>query len=426
MQLQSQIVMRRSLLLIATLLTLIILTPSPLQAQEDPAAEPTYHTVQPGDTWLALSLRYQVSVEELRLANPHPNPLRQPTIGDTVRIPPTAAEPTTGRLLRSENGGLLQLAANLQVNPWQLEHHNGLAHLSRPLFGRALFVPGGESAPTEYPSGFHSLELSQIPARPGEALVLRALVGNVEQFNVRLGSAHFDSFVNHPHAVSVGGTGAFFTPGAPELTITSPGQPIWSQPWRIVPGTWDYDQVTLTGEAAAIDQAAIAAERERLFQIWSVRSEEPQWTTSFQLPINSFLGISSTFGARRSYNGGPYSTYHEGLDFSAYAGTPVYAPAAGTVVLAEMLYVRGGAVIIDHGLGIYSGFYHMSEVHAQPGQKVEAGTLLGQVGTTGLSSGNHLHWDLLVAETWVDAAAWRDQDLACWLLQGWGRPCPIP
>jgi murein DD-endopeptidase MepM/ murein hydrolase activator NlpD len=80
-------------------------------------------------------------------------------------------------------------------------------------------------------------------------------------------------------------------------------------------------------------------------------------------------------------------------------------------------------VIIDHGLGIFSGFYHMSAVHAQPGQVVAAGDLLGEVGTTGLSSGNHLHWDMLVAETWIDAAAWRQEGMGCWLLAGWGTPC---
>jgi murein DD-endopeptidase MepM/ murein hydrolase activator NlpD len=190
-----------------------------------------------------------------------------------------------------------------------------------------------------------------------------------------------------------------------------------------VPGEWTFDQVTLTGEAAAIDAESRRLERERLFILWSQATAVPQWTAPFQLPIESYLEISSEYGARRSYNGGPFSTYHEGLDFSAYGGTPVYAPAAGTVVVAERLYVRGGAVIIDHGLGIYSGFYHLSEVVAEVGQKVETGQLLGNVGTTGFSSGNHLHWDLLVDGIWVSPAAWLEQDMACWILEGWGMPC---
>jgi murein DD-endopeptidase MepM/ murein hydrolase activator NlpD len=93
------------------------------------------------------------------------------------------------------------------------------------------------------------------------------------------------------------------------------------------------------------------------------------------------------------------------------------------VVVAEPLYVRGGAVIIDHGLGIYTGFYHMSTVLVMPGEVVQPGQTIGAVGTTGLSTGNHLHWDLLVNGVWVDAQAWLAQDMACWVLAAWGRAC---
>jgi murein DD-endopeptidase MepM/ murein hydrolase activator NlpD len=113
------------------------------------------------------------------------------------------------------------------------------------------------------------------------------------------------------------------------------------------------------------------------------------------------------------------------LDFSAYAGAEVIAPAGGRVVLAEFLQVRGGAVIIDHGLGVYSGVYHLSEVLATPGNLVRAGQVVGRVGSTGLSTGNHLHWDLLVAGTWVDPAAWRDQGVACWVLEALGEHCLV-
>ncbi|MEJ2749296.1 MAG: M23 family metallopeptidase, partial [Anaerolineae bacterium] len=122
--------------------------------------------------------------------------------------------------------------------------------------------------------------------------------------------------------------------------------------------------------------------------------------------------------------GGPYNSSHEGTDFAAYGGTAVTAPAVGTIVLAEPLAARGGAVIIDHGLGEYSGYYHLSNIIAVPGQAVQLGDLIGEVGTTGLSTGNHLHWDFLVAGQWVDALAWLDQDMGCWILAGWGTPCP--
>lgn len=387
---------------------------------DPPLAE---HVVLPGDTWAALALRYGVSQETLRQTNWHPNPARNPVIGDKLTLPPVIEEERMGRLYRGYDGGLLGLALTYNLDMWELAAAIGLKHPNRPLHGQALFLPSGDSPPRDLPAGFQSLELSAVPAQPGWPLAFRAMGDPAGDITAHLGTAQFDSFVNTPHLVGVGGTGAFFEPGAPELTVIVGDTHLWAQPWRVITGTWEFDQITLTGEAAAIDQEAIAAERERMFQIWTQVTPQPLWRASFRRPIEDFLQISSTYGARRSYNGGPYSSYHEGVDFSAYAGTPVFASGDGVVVLAEQLYVRGGAVVIDHGLGIYSGYYHMSEVHAVPGQTISAGDIVGEVGSEGLSSGNHLHWDLLVAATWVDASAWHERDLACWILEGWGTPC---
>ncbi|MCP4415230.1 MAG: M23 family metallopeptidase, partial [Chloroflexi bacterium] len=243
-------------------------------------------------------------------------------------------------------------------------------------------------------------------------------------FTAVLGDNEMDVFGNGRFAVGLTGTGAFFGTQQPSLTIEVADAPLWQQPWQFVDAdSWIYQQMTLTGTAAQIDQQSIEEERERLDAIWQQNSGSAQWNEPFQLPISSYLKISSPFGARRSYNGDPYRTYHEGVDFSAYGGTAVSAPAGGTVVIAEFLYVRGGAVIIDHGLGIYTGFYHLSSLAVAPGDVVQLGQLIGEVGTTGLSTGNHLHWDLLVDDVWVDAQAWLTQDMACWILVGLGQSC---
>jgi murein DD-endopeptidase MepM/ murein hydrolase activator NlpD len=202
-----------------------------------------------------------------------------------------------------------------------------------------------------------------------------------------------------------------------------PGRPLWTQPWLVTPGQWTFEQITYTGQAATIDAETIRQERERLAAIWGQFTAQPYWSADFAEPLRDYLGYSSLYGARRSYGGGPYDRYHEGLDFSAYGGTTVHAPAAGHVVLAEQLAARGGAVIIDHGLGVFSGYYHLSEVLVPAGQMVAPGDQLGRVGSTGLSTGNHLHWDLLVGGIWVDPAAWREGRMACWLLEGLGLPC---
>lgn len=329
-------------------------------------------------------------------------------------------------MLARPYGNLLSTAVHQHRAPWQLALQNGLASPYRPLLYRPVFTPGGVTPPRDLPAGFESLELSQLVAHPGQALALRGMVNEVEGVTAVLAGHELDSFVNDNHFLALTGTGAFFGSGQPELAIRSNDQPLWAQPWQFTdPDLWEYQELTLTGEAAEIDQQSIEQERQRLFGIWEQNTPFPQWTAPFTYPISQYLNISSPFGTRRSYNGGPYRTYHEGLDFSAYGGTPVLATAVGTVVLAERLYVRGGAVILDHGLGIYTGYYHLSDVLVTPGEVVQPGQTIGEVGTTGLSTGNHLHWDLLVNGIWVDPQAWLDQDMACWILEGLGGACAV-
>jgi len=97
---------------------------------------------------------------------------------------------------------------------------------------------------------------------------------------------------------------------------------------------------------------------------------------------------------------------HAGEDFAVPPGTPVLAPAAGTVVLAEPLFVRGNAVVIDHGRGVYSGYWHMQSLSVKAGDRVSPGEVLGTVGSTGLSTGAHLHWEMRVDGIAVDPLQW--------------------
>ncbi len=390
---------------------------SPIHAQSTRT-----HPVQPGDTWLALAWRYGIAEETLRSAYAHPNQQRQPTIGTTLLLPDTGQE-FTGQILRLNEGGLLATAVAHNQSPWQLAQLNGLPHPYTPTLYRPLFFPGGTEPPRELPVGFTNLELSHTIPQPGWGLALRGLTSQPTTFTARLDGMPFDSFSNGRHQVALIGINDFYEVGQPELTIQPEDQPLWSQPWLFVNGDWTYNQITLTGEAAAITQEQIAVERARLAEIWSQASPTPQWSVAFGLPITEYLSISSLYGARRSYNGGPYRTSHEGVDFAAYGGTVVFAPAAGTIVLAEPLTVRGNAVIIDHGLGVYSGYYHLSSLSVSAGDFVQPRQQVGAVGTTGFSTGNHVHWDFLVAGQWVDALAWMEQDMACWVLAGLGGDC---
>lgn len=381
------------------------------------------HVIEPGDTWLALAMRYGLNVAELQGAAGYFNTAREPTIGDSISV--TATDQRNGRLIRPTGPGLLQTAVANDISVWELallgEAINPYA--TAPFL--PLVIPSSGEIIRDLPVGVDHLALSQTPALPGRALGLRLLAREATQIAGSLDSYPITFAGRGGQMAGVTGTGAFYDNLAPELQLVVERQPAWRQPWRFGRGEWDYQDLTLTGAAAAISQQDIQAERERLRAIWTHITADALWTAAFSLPVTDYLAISATYGGRRSYNGGPIHGYHEGVDFSAYQGTPVTAPAAGTVVLAEPLIARGGAVIVDHGMGIFTGYYHLSAIHAAAGQQVAVGDLLGEVGTTGLSTGNHLHWDLLVNGVWVDAAAWVEQDLACWLLEALGTACTV-
>jgi len=153
------------------------------------------------------------------------------------------------------------------------------------------------------------------------------------------------------------------------------------------------------------NKEAITAERAMVNAIWPQVTPERLWAGTFILPAQG--RISSEFGTRRSYNGGPVDSFHEGLDIANKVGTPVVAPARGRVMLAEPdLLVRGGAVILDHGQSIHTGFWHMAEVAVKPGELVEQGQLIGRIGAKGMVTGPHLHWDVRIGMVNVDPQEW--------------------
>lgn len=415
---------KRILIFVLNFLLLVIIIQSG-QAAEQIEQLTAEHLVMPGDTWSALAWRYNIAEDQLRRLNLHINRQWLPAIGRKILIPGSELPEAVNRgiLLNPNFGGLYQLSLEYRQNPWMLALKNGVRHPKFPLLFRPIFIFEDSRLPRQLPYGFGTMEVMPIPAQPGQGLALRAENEAMNPVVASLATQQLQTFSTGKHLIGLLGTGAFFPTGDFALDIQIPGQPLWTQPYHFSPREWNFEEITLTGSAAEIDAESIRLERERLNSLWSHSTENPLWDSSFREPIEEYLQISSNYGARRSYNGGPYSSYHEGVDFSAYAGTPVYAPAAGQVSLAEVLYVRGGAVIIDHGFGVYTGLYHLSELLVQPGQIVSNGQIVGRVGTTGLSTGNHLHWDFLVSGIWVDASAWQQSSLACWILEGWERTC---
>lgn len=140
--------------------------------------------------------------------------------------------------------------------------------------------------------------------------------------------------------------------------------------------------------------AARAAEIARVDAARAALQPVEGWRQSFRWPVTG--RISGVFGSQTIYAGEPGS-YHTGVDIARPAGTPVLAPADSIVVLASppQLSVEGNLLILDHGMGLSSAFLHLSRIDVAPGALVRRGQPLGAIGTTGRSTGPHLHWGMV-------------------------------
>jgi murein DD-endopeptidase MepM/ murein hydrolase activator NlpD len=148
------------------------------------------------------------------------------------------------------------------------------------------------------------------------------------------------------------------------------------------------------------DQARADRESRETSAIYATLTPERIWNEPFVVPIPGVEG-GRNFGHRRVFNDQPRAP-HSGADLSAASGTPIHATNRGRVVLARELFFSGNAVFIDHGLGVYSTYLHLSRIDVEVGSTVERGEIIGLAGATGRVTGPHLHWGVRVLDARVD------------------------
>jgi len=151
-------------------------------------------------------------------------------------------------------------------------------------------------------------------------------------------------------------------------------------------------------------------ELDRVAAFKTTVSDRKFWNGPFLRPSGG--RVSTIYGVRRYYNGvWAEDYYHRGVDYAAGTGTPVVAPAGGRVALvgtvSEGFRLHGNTVGIDHGQGVLSIFIHLNSIDVREGQMVNPGQRIGTIGSTGASTGPHLHWGLYVHGDAVDPVPWR-------------------
>ncbi|MCP3101770.1 M23 family metallopeptidase [Myxococcus sp. K15C18031901] len=152
-------------------------------------------------------------------------------------------------------------------------------------------------------------------------------------------------------------------------------------------------------EPPASVKARMAADRKAFAVAFAQPFAAPMFSRNFAWPRQD--RITAPFGDKRTFNG-KLSSQHFGVDIDGDPGTPVAAANEGTVVMARDNYSAGRTVIVHHGGGLYTSYFHLSRILVKQGMKVKQGERLGLVGSTGRVTGPHLHWGVKVDGMWVD------------------------
>lgn len=139
-----------------------------------------------------------------------------------------------------------------------------------------------------------------------------------------------------------------------------------------------------------------------------IDSPEQFWEGVFSAPVKG--PVIGEFGLKRVRNGTIDAGFHKGIDLRADAGTPVLAANAGLVRIAAPLKAHGRTALIDHGQGVMTIYLHMSSLMVKPGQHVVKGQTIGKVGSTGLSTAPHVHWQVFVHSVPVDPTPWTETE----------------
>lgn len=163
--------------------------------------------------------------------------------------------------------------------------------------------------------------------------------------------------------------------------------------------------LTLPKEKVDLDEETLKRvnlEKEEIDKIWDISTADPLWNGNFIKPVEG--DIDDNFGFRRVINGEPRSP-HTGVDIDAPEGTPVYAANEGRVVFTGDQFFSGKGLVIDHGLGLLTMYFHLSEIVATVGEDVKKGQIIARVGKTGRATGPHLHWGIRLNGARVNPAS---------------------
>ena len=466
----------RLLLTFLCLTSLLFSTTMGYAQSED---QPVFYLIQPGDTLGSIAYNFDTSVEELMIANNILDPnfispgekliiptlsgisgvitpviinlgesfdqissffgVDKPTLinlnkitsrasvaaGTTILVPIKEIETKDSltSFYYSTHSTLLELVVKLDSNIEKVESSNHIPSYLQ-ITGDQLIILDDidpESHLVKSLSENIQVSLSPLPLIQGTtaSLIITSqrpisLTGSINGI-----ALHFHT-ENNQDFFALQGIHALVEPGISTLKLsvsTENGTILpFEHSFLIQPGNFTTDP-PLSVDPETINPENTAAEEKLVGDLVANITEDKYWSGIFQSPA-VYQEYTSLFGNRRTYNDDPNVSFHSGLDFGGGVTLPIVAPADGKVVFSGSLPIRGNTIFIDHGLGIFTGYFHQSLLMVSEGQYVTSGQKIGEVGNTGRVSnatdypgaGAHLHWEVWVNGVQVNPLDWLQQE----------------
>lgn len=296
-------------------------------------------------------------------------------------------------------------------NTWLLAGMNGLASPTMGMPMDTYYMPSPEANGSNLAlPGIKSIVLDNLPLIQGDTFLIEVESNQPVTIKADLASIQ-PTFVDLGGVqMAYGGIHALTEPGVYPLTMTvsypDGSEYRFDQLVMISSGNFQIDK-PLQVDPESIGTEAEKAENAKFKSIVLPVTPAQLWEGLWYPPTQDPDNIISQFGSRRTYNDDPGVYYHTGLDLGYRGGIDVYAPAVGTVIgVFPDQVVRGNSIVIDHGLGVYTIYMHLKEILVEQGAVVEAGQLIGFIGTTGRSTGPHLHFEVDIQGTPVNPLTW--------------------
>ena len=434
------------------ILSLLFSTSTPVWAQ---SIDLPVYIVQPGDTLYSIAIQFNVSVDDILAVNSIANE-NWLSEGDQIKIP--GFEGITGQFIPyavSLNDTYQSILQHYSVDS---KSFNAINHLTSPneiMAGKEVILPilstdttetmdidaitnttedNSQSllAPFENDPTFwigdceklastvlskqthdiSDLSIDPYPIQQGKTSIIRFTTDPGQDLQMLIGDktspfyeyepGRYIGFYSINPLSQVGLRDTII-----EQTIDTNPAVLFSQNLITEKSAYPTDPVIVV-EPDLIDPKNTQPEEDELFALASHITAKDLWDGTFSYPIDDPC-IRSYYGSIRSYNNGPYDSFHTGVDFGPCAeNTNIYASGSGRVVHAGEWFVRGNSVVIDHGWGIYTGYWHLSTIDVNVGDIVEEGQVIGTMGTTGRSTGYHLHLEVMVNDVQVDPLQWLD------------------